>query len=93
MSSPGEGLAGTWRNWSNDVAKFLKEKHGANFMIFNLTETPNAYDNDQFENQTQFFGFEDHHPPALRLMFQCCSAIYNWLSADKAHVAVVHCVV
>lgn len=37
------------------------------------------------------FEWEDHHSPTLRLLFEACNQIAEFLSASKDNVAFVHC--
>jgi protein-tyrosine phosphatase len=84
----------------------LKDNHGDNFMIYNLSERP--YDYGKFNNQVrsstteyllilykvhEWCGFPDHHAPPLAKLFQILKSIHSWLLADPKNVVVVHCLV
>eukprot|EP01051_Picozoa_sp_SAG22_P024522 SAG22_NODE_6838_length_805_cov_2.118980_1_plen_90_part_10 len=58
-------------------------------MIWNFSEV--SYDYSFFENQVLEFKFPGHPAPPLELLVRICNAVQNWLAADQANVAVVHC--
>src|SRR3989338_1175279 len=89
MATVGEGLESVWRNHIDNVARFLTEKHEGRYLIFNLSEK--SYDYSKFNNAVMEFGFPDHHPPPLSMLFQCMVSMDSWLQADPLNVAVVHC--
>jgi tensin len=67
----------------------LREKHAGHFMMYNLSEQ--AYDYAKFDNSFLEFKFPGYPAPPLDRLFGLCNAIFAWLSADPANVAVVHC--
>lgn len=102
MGVPGEGLATQWRNNISDVSKFLNTKYGTKYRIWNLTGKHGvtsysyhglgeSYNYSYFNNQVLDFGFPDHHPPPLALMWDCVSSMHNWISSGVDHIGVVHC--
>jgi hypothetical protein len=91
MSFPAEGFESSYRNDINSVARFLKEKHGGNFMVFNLC-SERGYNYALLDNQVQSWcGWPDHHAPPLVLLLRICRAIDLWLSGSTDRVVVVHC--
>lgn len=52
MAFPGTGVETVYRNNIDDVAKFLKERHGSNFLVINLSGK--KYDPKKF-NEKVFF--------------------------------------
>ena len=52
------------------VANFLREMHGTNYRVFNMSGRP--YDSTPFEHRVESFDWEDHHSPALHVLFQAC---------------------
>lgn len=53
MGYPASGVEGMFRNSIVDVSQFLLEKHGGNFMIWNLSER--SYDYSLFHDQVHSF--------------------------------------
>eukprot|EP00002_Diphylleia_rotans_P037470 TRINITY_DN8368_c0_g1_i1.p1 TRINITY_DN8368_c0_g1~~TRINITY_DN8368_c0_g1_i1.p1 ORF type:complete len:640 (+),score=139.03 TRINITY_DN8368_c0_g1_i1:53-1972(+) len=90
MGFPGSGLEGTYRNNIDSVSRFLNEKLGASYMVFNLSDR--KYDYSKFNFQVVDCGFWDHHPPPLKMLFEICHRIHIWLSLDPENVAVIHCI-
>lgn len=91
MAYPASGIEAVWRNHIDDVADMLKTYHEGHYKIWNLSER--TYDYSKFDNQTVDFGFPDHHSPPLKMLFEIVWSMYEWLRADKHHVAAVHCMV
>ena len=58
MAIPGTSLEIAWRNNIQQVSKFLNEKHGVDYMIFNLSGE--SYNYKKFHHQVKDFGFPDH---------------------------------
>lgn len=90
MSFPAEGFESSYRNDINEVVRFLKEKHGDNFMVFNLC-SERGYNYALLDNRVQAWcGFPDHHAPPLALVFRVCRSIDVWLAGAPERVVVVH---
>ncbi|KAI6653252.1 hypothetical protein LOD99_3777 [Oopsacas minuta] len=90
MSFPATGVESVYRNGLRDVAKMLMNKHGENYLVFNLSER--RYDISKLNNQVLDFGWPDHLAPSLDRLCSICKSITSWLDSDQRHVAVVHCV-
>ena len=90
MSFPASGVESVYRNCLRDVAKMLMNKHGENYLVFNLSER--RYDISKLNNQVLDFGWPDHLAPSLDRLCSICKSISSWLDSDQRHVAVVHCV-
>ncbi|KAI8072797.1 protein-tyrosine phosphatase-like protein [Gongronella butleri] len=88
MSFPGQGLEGMYRNHVDDVKKFLDERHGSHYKVFNL-RSEKGYDN-HLQNQSDY-AFDDHQVPTLDLMNRFCTDAARWLDADNENIVVVHC--
>ena len=73
----------------NIVSKFLKQKHGSHFMIWNVSEE--SYDYSLFGDQVLEYSFPGHPAPPLGLLFKICMSVESWLDADEKNVAVLHC--
>jgi hypothetical protein len=82
-------ITGAEGNDINIVSKFLKQRHGSHFMIWNISEE--SYDYSCFENQVLEHNFPGHPAPPLGILFKICTSVENWLDADDKNVAVVHC--
>jgi phosphatidylinositol-3,4,5-trisphosphate 3-phosphatase/dual-specificity protein phosphatase PTEN len=88
MSFPASGFEQCYRNNIARVANFLQEKHGDNYKIFNLSNR--SYNEERFRGKVRSYDWEDHHPPALCLLFQLCFDMYEYLM-DPNNVVVIHC--
>ncbi|CDW87066.1 phosphatidylinositol--trisphosphate 3-phosphatase [Stylonychia lemnae] len=90
MSFPATGFEKMYRNNINDVANFLKQKHGKHFRIFNMSGR--SYDTRKFgEKMVEHFEWEDHHSPALHILFEACMKMHVFLKSNPKNVVVVHC--
>ncbi|KAL0216987.1 hypothetical protein RCL1_007470 [Eukaryota sp. TZLM3-RCL] len=90
MGLPAEGFTAAYRNDANEVARMLELTHPNRYMIFNLA-AENTYNYEAFKDSVLEFGFPDHHPPTLSLLFSVVSSMDRWLLSDPLNVAVVHC--
>jgi phosphatidylinositol-3,4,5-trisphosphate 3-phosphatase/dual-specificity protein phosphatase PTEN len=59
------------------VAAFLEEKHKGRYLIFNLSSR--KYDYRKFKNQVHEFKWEDHHSPAMNVLFEICQQMFEFL--------------
>ncbi|KAL4510579.1 hypothetical protein ABPG72_004733 [Tetrahymena utriculariae] len=89
MSFPAEGLEITFRNNIKDVVQFIKERHGNDFHIYNLSGR--SYQKEKFNGQVSDFPWEDHHSPPINILFMMCKHIDDFLSNKLANVVFVHC--
>jgi phosphatidylinositol-3,4,5-trisphosphate 3-phosphatase and dual-specificity protein phosphatase PTEN len=84
------------------VASFLREKHSRNYQVFNMSGR--TYDTSKFEQDgagVVSFPWEDHHSPALHVLFQACEQMHAFLNSnltiiywnveDAKNVVVIHC--
>lgn len=72
------------------ISRFLKQKHGSHFMIWNVSEE--VYDYSYFGHQVLEYKFPGHPSPPLGLLFKICASVKSWLDADEKNVAVIHCI-
>jgi hypothetical protein len=79
------------RNDAGSVAELLKERHSGHFMIWNLSEE--SYDGAIFDNSVIEVRFPGLPSPPLEQLLKLVMSIENWLSADAANVAAIHCMV
>lgn len=83
---PGNAEVG---NDINLVSRFLNERHGHHYMIWNISEEVYSY--SLFDDQVLEYKFPGHPSAPLGLLFKICISVENWLDADEENVAVVHC--
>ena len=72
-----------------DVAKYLKEKHGNNYFIYNMSGK--SYDTSPFDGQVETAQWADHHSPTLHLLARLCHQMFKFLQDDDKNVCVIHC--
>ena len=89
MSIPAEGLTSIYRNPLESVSKLLNERHHDKFKIFNLSGIP--YDYAKFGGRVIDRPWPDHYPPPIKLLFEVCKEMHEWLIADNANVVAVNC--
>ena len=56
-----------YRNNIDDVAKFFNNNHPDSYMIFNMSNR--LVKAEKFNHCVQSYSWEDHHSPALSLLF------------------------
>lgn len=67
------------------MASFLKQKHGKNYKIFNMSGR--KYDAKKFgEKRVETFQWEDHHSPALHILFEACHKMHSFLQGKRRSV-------
>lgn len=91
MSFPSAGVEAAYRYPAASVARFLNERHGGKYLIFNLSERKYDVDYVCFEHRVVELGFPDHYSAPLELLLALTKSIDAWLASDPEHVAVVHC--
>lgn len=89
MAFPGSGLTTLYRNNINQVSDFLLERHGKNFLVFNLSGF--KYDTSKFYDQVLEFEWLDHHPPQLEVLFSIVSRMKKFAKENIKNVIVTHC--
>ena len=89
MAFPASGFESVYRNKIEDVSKFIKEKHGSNFLIINLSNR--KYDYTKFDNQVEEYEWVDHHAPPLPTLFTICVSMKNFLKKNEKNVVFVNC--
>jgi phosphatidylinositol-3,4,5-trisphosphate 3-phosphatase/dual-specificity protein phosphatase PTEN len=101
MGFPAEGREATYRNQMTEVQRFLNTRHPNEYRVYNLCSERNYpamrfKHRDAPEGSVCCYPFDDHNPPTLNLMKQCCEDMRQWLGGDRfdpddSHVCVVHC--
>ena len=89
MAFPGEGFYGLIHNDINDVAEFLKERHGESYLVINLSGK--KYDYSKFNNNVIEHKLVDHHAPSLESLFDICYEMHKYLISDISNVVAVNC--
>eukprot|EP00347_Sterkiella_histriomuscorum_P023468 403334529 len=89
MSFPASGVEQMYRNNISEVGDFLRKKHDQNFKIFNMSGR--HYDTSKLDNKVESYEWEDHHSPALHILFEACESMHQFLTANHQNVVVVHC--
>jgi phosphatidylinositol-3,4,5-trisphosphate 3-phosphatase and dual-specificity protein phosphatase PTEN len=90
MGFPSQDIEGMYRNKLSTVRKFLDFYHRQNWKVYNLC-SERDYDVTKFDGKVARFGFDDHNPPPLQLMFDFVQDLQHWLNASDKHVAAIHC--
>lgn len=60
MSLPAQGFKALYKNSIENVAQFLREKHGENYLIVNLGD--HQYDQEFFSGNVVTVPWFDHEP-------------------------------
>ncbi|CAI2384532.1 unnamed protein product [Moneuplotes crassus] len=89
MSFPACGVEKIYRNPICKVAKFLQEKHGDNYLVFNFSDR--KYDYSKFDYRVESYDWRDHHAPKVVVLFEACKRMYDFLQQNDDNVVVVHC--
>jgi len=71
------------------VAQLLNQRHGSNYMIYNLSEK--EYDTSPFQGQVLNFKFPGYPAPPLKMLFELCISIESWLASEPENIVVIHC--
>lgn len=88
MSFPASGLEKMYRNSIDKVAKFLEEKHGENYLVFNFSNK--SYNYDKFKGRVKDYQWRDHFAPKILLLFKAWKKMYKYLQKDTKNTIVVH---
>jgi len=90
MGFPASSMEAVYRNDIDDVVKFLGERHGEKYMVYNLC-SEKSYDKAKFGGRVVRFPFDDHNCPRFDDLEPFCEALDEWLSDDPENVAAIHC--
>ncbi|KAF9019766.1 phosphatases II [Hymenopellis radicata] len=94
MGYPASGIEGLYRNNRADVKRFLTERHGKAFWVWNfcpLSESGGGYEESVFDGRVSRWPWPDHHAPPVAYLPLIASEIRTWLAGSEDRVAVVHC--
>ena len=90
MSLPGESTEALYRNSVDDVVRFLYQRHGTHFRVFNLSER--TYDYRRFPaGAIVECGFPDLNTCPLHLAISLARQMQAFLAQAPRNVVVVHC--
>ncbi len=55
----------------------MEDKHKDAYLIFNLSNR--KYDYKKFKNMVREYDWEDHHSPAMNVLFEVCQEMFEFL--------------
>lgn len=90
MGYPSAGAEGVYRNPIEFVQKFFDLRHPQAFLLYNLC-AERTYDVRQFQGRVRHFPFEDHNPPAFRMIKVFCEDVRQFLAEHPQHAVSIHC--
>ncbi|XP_044742901.1 tensin-1 isoform X3 [Chrysoperla carnea] len=85
---PSDIAQSTYRQGQRQAAHMLHNKHGNNYMVFNLSEPRRAARSEH--ERVREVGWPSDLAPPLEGLCTICKDIDSWLSADKQRIAVLH---
>ena len=81
MSFPaGDFVKKLYRNNIADVSRYINERHGSNYWIYNMSGID--YDTSHFDHRVHLGTWEDHHSPTLCLLVEFTNDMFNFLQKD-----------
>ncbi|KAF2154405.1 phosphatases II [Myriangium duriaei CBS 260.36] len=83
-----------YRNPLKQLVKFLDEKHGDQWAIWEFRAEGTGYPDSEVYNRIYHYPWPDHHPPPFALIPLITASMRNWLKGDAPQiesVVVVHC--
>lgn len=89
MSYPSDGFSMIYRNNLHTVERFLRERHGKNYRVINLSGY--QYNSSYFNNKVENYYWIDHQVPQLDVLFEICYNIMIFLKENKENIIAVHC--
>ena len=100
MGFPAEGREATYRNQMSEVQRFLNSRHPNKYRVYNLC-SERAYPPQRFahpeapDGSVACFPFDDHCPPTLQMLKDCCEDMKQWLSGvgdlGSPRLCAIHC--
>ena len=89
MSYPTSFPQSLIRNNINEVANFLNERHGNNYLLINLSNK--EYDISKFNGQVLEYKIMYNMPPYLNTIFDICEKIHDFLENNLSNVVIINC--
>ncbi|MCJ1468593.1 Telomerase protein component 1 [Pseudocyphellaria aurata] len=83
-----------YRNPTDVLVKFLDEKHGTNWSIWEFRAEGTGYPDSEVYGRIRHYPWPDHHPPPFALIPNIMASMRDWLKGPdvpKERVVVVHC--
>jgi len=90
MAFPAEGIAATWRNDVSVINDYLTATHGDKWRVWNLDTS--IYNGSLLQDKVTHTGWPDHHAPLLQVLINILDQMTEWLNANEANIAVIHCI-
>lgn len=88
---PSVGMEAIIRNPRTEVQRLLDTRHKDHYYLWNLC-SERSYEPSEFHMRVNHeFRFDDHQAPPFQMMEPFCKTVSDWLLADEANVAVIHC--
>ncbi|KRT85299.1 hypothetical protein AMK59_1151 [Oryctes borbonicus] len=78
----------SYKQGQQQAAHMLTNKHGDNYMVFNLSEPKRTLRNEH--KHVKEVGWSPRLAPPLEKICSVCKEIDSWLSADQHRIAVLH---
>nr|XP_022919173.1 tensin-like isoform X4 [Onthophagus taurus] len=78
----------SYRQGQRQAAHMLTNKHGDNYMVFNLSEPKRILRNEH--KHVKEVGWSPRLAPPLERICSVCKEIDSWLSSDQHRIAVLH---
>lgn len=89
MSTPATGAESVLRNPVLDVARFLNERKGNQYLVVNLMEDL-LYPTSPFFDRYMHFPIPQDGVPTLMSLVKLCTVLDAFLKADPGHIVAVH---
>ncbi|PGH15732.1 hypothetical protein AJ80_05440 [Polytolypa hystricis UAMH7299] len=80
-----------YRNPTDALVRFLDEKHGENWWIWEFRAEGTGYPDEDVYGRIHHYPWPDHHPPPFALIPAMMASMRNWLAGDEMRMVVVHC--
>ncbi|KAI9672533.1 MAG: Telomerase protein component 1 [Caeruleum heppii] len=80
-----------YRNPLAALVKFLDDKHGDDWAIWEFRAEGTGYPDDEVYGRIWHYPWPDHHPPPFAMVPNIMASMRNWLRENGNRVVVVHC--